>query len=133
MKSYFVETSVIIDYLKNKQHAVQLIDSLHGDVTSSYICLAELYEGIFRMTSNKELQEKAVNRFFNSLDEIYGINFEVAQKFGQLRAQLKSKGKIIEDFDLLIATICIVYNLTLITYNEKHFSRLDQLNIYQNN
>lgn len=123
---YFIETSMIIDYLRGKESAVSLIDSLEGNLASSYICLAELYEGLYRIT-NKKTQEDAIRTFFVSLDDIYGVTLEIAQEFGKLRASLKRKGTIIEDLDLLIAATCIAYDLTLVTGNKKHFSRVSGL------
>ena len=129
MKSYFIDTSVIINYLRGKESTVSLIDSLEGELSSSYICLAELYEGLYRIT-NREIQEDAVRTFFTSLDDIYGVSLEIAQEFGKLRASLKQKGTIIEDLDLLIAATCITYDLTLVTDNKKHFSHAPGLLIY---
>lgn len=126
MKSYFIETSVIINYLKGKNSSVSLLDSLEGNLASSYICLAELFEGLYRVT-NRKVQEDAVRTFFVSLDAIYGINIEIAQEFGRLRAYLKQKGEVIEDIDLLIAATCTTYELILVTDNKKHFVHVPNL------
>lgn len=130
MNSYFLDTSIIIDYHKNKKEITELIDNIEGGLTSSYICLAELYEGIYRVKNSQE-QEKAILNFFESLDEIFGLNQDIAKKFGELRAQLKSKGNIIEDMDLLIAATCLANSQILITHNQKHFSRIPDLKIYE--
>lgn len=130
MNSYFLDTSIIIDYHKNKKEITELIDNIEGGLTSSYICLAELYEGIYRVKNSQE-QEKAILNFFESLDEIFGLNQDIAKKFGELRAQLKSKGNIIEDMDLLIAATCSANGQILITHNQKHFSRIPDLKIYE--
>lgn len=126
MRSYLIETSIIIDYLRGKESTVALVDSLEGNLASSYISLAELYEGLYRIT-NRKVQEDAVRTFFVSLDNIYGVNLEVALEFGRLRANLKSKGTIIEDLDLFIAATCIAYDLILVTDNKKHFSHVPGL------
>lgn len=129
MKSYFIETSVIVDYLKGKERAVFLIDSLPGNLVSSTICLAELYEGLYTIHNRKE-QEEAVQVFFSSLTKIYGVDSDTAKKFGELRANLKKNGNIIEDFDLLIAATCISTGAILVTYNRKHFERITELEIF---
>lgn len=129
MKAYLLDTSVIIDYLKGKEDAVILLNSLEGELTSSYICLAELYEGIYRVTQ-KEKVEEAVKTYFSSLATIYGIDAEVSQTFGKLRASLKKKGVIIEDLDLFIAATCIVHDLEIVTLNKKHFAHIEKLKIY---
>jgi tRNA(fMet)-specific endonuclease VapC len=130
MRTYFVDTSVIIDYLKGKSQAVSLINSIDGELASSYICLAELYEGIYRV-EQKEKAEEAVKTFFHSLTTIYGIDAVVAQTFGLLRANLKKKGTLIEDIDLFLAATCVANDLAIVTFNKKHFSHVDGLQIYQ--
>jgi len=126
MKSYLLETSFIIDYLKDKNDAVKLLHNVNGRLTSSVICLAELYDGVTR-SNNKEQQGKLLNEFFNNLDACYAVEEEVAKKFGELRAKLKNQGNIIEDMDLFIAATCLVYDLTLITFNKRHFAHIEDL------
>jgi tRNA(fMet)-specific endonuclease VapC len=48
-------------------------------------------------------------------------------KFGDLKAQLRARGALIDDFDLLIAATAYRYQLTLITHNLDHFRRIHQL------
>jgi len=129
MTSYLLDTSIIIDYLRGKQSAVELLNNIEGELVSSYVCLAELYEGVFRVNNSNEM-EKAVNKFFSSLVFVYGLDKKVSKKFGELRALLKKKGKIIEDLDLILAATCIVNNLTLITLNQKHFSHIPDLQVH---
>lgn len=128
MKSYLIETSVIIDYLKGKEEARALIKSLKGNLTSSYFCLAELYEGISRVKEQKAHEQTALV-YFQSLKAVYGLDLKIAKKFGELRARLKKQGAIIEDIDLFLAATCLVYDLTLITFNKRHFSHVEELAI----
>ncbi len=128
MKNYFLDTSVIIDYLRGKEETVKKINSLDGNLTSSYICLSELFEGVFR-SKEKEKIKKIILGFFQSLNTVFTIDEKIAEKFGQLRKELKQKGEIIEDIDIFIAATCIVNNLILVTLNKKHFSRIKQLQI----
>lgn len=128
MKRYFLETSVIIDTLRGRSQTTQLLDNLEGEFTSSYICLAELYEGIHRVKESERVKE-GVNDFFAGLSGIYGIDRDIAEEFGRIRAILKKKGKVIEDLDIIIAATCIVNNLTMVTYNRGHFQRIENLQI----
>lgn len=132
MNACLLDTSVIIDYLKGKPEIVDLINNLEGEIFSSYICMAELYEGVNRVKDKKQMA-KIVDKFFSSLNGIYGVDQNIAQKFGEIRADLKRKGNIIEDLDLILAATCLVNNLTLITLNQKHFSHVDKLELFQFN
>lgn len=129
MISYLLDTSIIIDYLRGKPTVVDLLDNIKGDLYSSYICLAELYEGINRV-KNVDKMEQAVIKFFASLSGIYGVDGDIARKFGEIRADLKNKGNVIEDLDIMIAVTCLTNDLTLLTQNRKHFERIDNLNIH---
>ena len=126
MTGYLIDTSVIVGYLRGKEEAVKWLDSLEGEINSSYICLAELYEGIARVEDSGSAEE-AVQAFFSSLTNIYSVEENVARQFGILRAQLKKQGNVIEDLDLLIAATALVHDLTLITFNKKHFDHVNNL------
>ena len=130
MKKYFLDTSVIIDYVRGRGETISLIEKLDGELSSSYLCLAEIYEGIANTKTDKEKKEEAVKTFFRGLNEVYGLSEEIAVKFGVLRAELREKGQMIPDMDLLLAATCLTQNLTLITGNLKHFRRIKDLQIY---
>lgn len=128
MKVYFLDTSIIIEYLRGKKTSVQIVDGLDGPLTSSFICLAELFEGVYN-SKNVEQAKSIVAGFFNGLSRIYTIDMEVAEEFGRLRKELKKRGEMIEDIDIIIASICLVYTLTIVTLNVKHFSRIEGLKL----
>ena len=50
-----------------------------------------------------------------------------ARRFGLLKAQLELMGEPISDLDLQIASIALENDATLVTHNQKHFSRLAAL------
>ena len=46
-----------------------------------------------------------------------------------LYADLRGKGQLIEDADLLMAAIALAHDLTLLTANVRHFQRIESLRI----
>lgn len=89
--------------------------------------LAELYFGAYR---SKKVEEnvKHIELFKKNLT-ILSDSEESARLFGKIKAELRSKGTIIEDFDILIASIAISNNHILITNNTEHFERIEGLKI----
>ena len=89
--------------------------------------LAELYFGAY---NSKKVEEnlKRIELFKKNLT-ILSDSEESAKQFGKIKANLKSKGKIIEDFDILIASIAFINHCVLITNNVEHFNRIDDLQI----
>lgn len=101
-----------------------------GKIGTSTICLAEVWEGVFG-SPHKERDEKTLKSFFKELDIIWFPNEKVAKIFGKLRNDLRKKGKLIADLDLLIASICLNYDLILVTSDIDHFKRIKGLKIYK--
>lgn len=128
MKRYLLDTSVIVSYLRGKKEFIDFLPVLEGEITSSFVCLAELFEGVFRVNDGRAM-EKTVLEFFSGLNEIFGLDTDTARVFGQIRSELKRKGSVIEDLDILIAATCIANNLDLVTLNPKHFNRVKGLKL----
>jgi tRNA(fMet)-specific endonuclease VapC len=64
--------------------------------------------------------------------DIFGVldlKKEVSDLAAQNYANLRKKGELIEDADLLISAACLVNDWVLITNNPKHFSRIKGLDI----
>ena len=75
MNKYFIETSVIIAYLRGDKGIVDFVGSLNAELSSSFVALAELYEGVER-SNNQEREERGVLNFFSGMSEVYGIGKE---------------------------------------------------------
>jgi len=129
MMRYFLDTSIIIAYLRQKQPTADSVDQLDGELFSSFICLSELYEGIAYAKERKRAEE-AVLGFFQGLAGIFSIDSDTARRFGYLRAHLKARGEVLEDIDTFIAATCLSQNTTLVTLNVRHFKRVPDLLLY---
>ena len=127
--NYLVDTDWIIHALHGKEKEVTKLLELKMDgLAISVISLAELYEGVYR--SADPISSETVLKDFLSGVMVLEINEEISKKFGELRAKLRTQGKLIGDFDLLIASTGLCYNLTLLTYNINEFERVENLNIF---
>jgi len=93
----------------------------------SVVAYGELYFG-----ANKSTQKE---RALNHLNEmVRGIPIEsldetVAQRYGEIRANLEKQGLPIGNNDLWIGAHAIALNVTLVTNNEREFGRIAGLNI----
>jgi len=120
---YLIDSDVLIDYLKGKDLILKKIVGLEGGLWStSIICVAEILEGVPK--KNGEMVRKMLKDM-----KVYEIDWMVAETFARVRKDLREKGSLIENMDLLVASTCIANNLVLITNNKKHFSRIKGLKI----
>jgi len=74
--------------------------------------------------------------FLNKLDQlllpkliVLPFDESAAREYGRLRATLEKAGTPIAEPDLRIASICLTRNLTLITGNLNHFSKMPGLRV----
>lgn len=130
MKQYFLDTSIIIGYTHGKPDVLELVRNLDGELVSNFICLAELYEGVHHRRGADQVRD-VIEVFFESLNRVYGLDRETADTFGRIRADLRKRGQLPGDLDLLIAATCLVHNLILVTNNRKHFSRVSGLEMHE--
>ena len=52
------------------------------------------------------------------------------RRFARLRGELRQRGLLIPDPDILIAATALTHNLTLVTRNRRHFERIPDLPLY---
>lgn len=95
----------------------------------STITIAEVLEGAYG-TSDPSRQLLVYGRFFSGYT-VLDVTEDIAERFAELRALLRRQGNVIADMDLLIAATALVHDLTLLTGNERHFSRVPGLRLHQ--
>ena len=127
MNGYLIDSSVFVAILRGKEEAGVLLASLEGRLTTSSVCIGELYEGIFRSIKKTE-NEKSFLNLLSTLDEIIPFGTKEAKLFGQLKVDLKRKP--IPDLDAQIAATCLEHKMTLITYDTQHFDNITNLSIH---
>jgi tRNA(fMet)-specific endonuclease VapC len=96
-------------------------------VSISNATLAELYFGAYN-SSKASANIKRIETFKRNLI-VYSDSDTSAEAFGRFKAKLKAQGNIIEDFDILIASIAYSNECILVTNNPTHFERIDELTI----
>ncbi len=125
---YLIDTDWTIHYLNGKQSIVDQLVSLRKEgLAISVTSLAEVYEGVYYSLDPKTSQEGLSD--FLKLVSILPDSDEIAKIFSKVRGELRKKGELIDNFDLMIASTALFHNLTILTNNRKHFERVVDLKI----
>lgn len=90
----------------------------------SEITLAELYFGA-SYSGRKEERLRDVTFIIDKF-KIIPVS-ETLPLFGDIKADLKKEGNLIDDFDILIGCAAIMNHLTMVTDNIKHLKRLPEI------
>ena len=124
--TYLLDTDWAIDYFNDKEPTSSKIEELRNEgMGISIISLAELYEGILNSRDPESSERKLLG--FMSGVSIIGIDEGICRIFGDLRGKLRKRGLLIGDFDLIIASTALYYEITLCTNNRKHYDRIEGL------
>ncbi len=125
---FLLDTDTLIYNLKgNEEIKRNLQDHFEDPMKICVITIMELYYGAYK--SKKITGNLSKVRAIENAFEIISVNSECAEIFGMLKASLKKSGMLLDDFDLIIASCAMTNNLTLVTNNTKHFSRIDGLKL----
>ena len=99
------------------------IDSLY----TTSISLAELKFGAYK-SDQIQSNLKNVENLARGLS-ILPFNKDASEHYGRIKARLSDAGSIIEDMDILIASIALANEGILVTNNTAHFNRVKDLNL----
>ena len=126
--SYLLDTNICIYFLNQHPGIIKRIMQCRDDeIAISIITLAELQFG----AHNSSQVENNINRinFFLERVQLLDLTPKTTDTYARIKATLRKSGNIIDDFDILIGATAIENDLTLVTDNERHFSRIEKIRI----
>ncbi len=125
-KIVIADTDVIIDFFSGAEPAASTIEQLilQDRLALTSITVFELYAGIIGKKRIKQIDD------LTSLLPVFSFEEKHAEISAEIYNELKKKGNLIGNQDILIAGICITYDIPIITRNRAHFSRIPRLRIF---
>jgi predicted nucleic acid-binding protein len=122
-QEFLIDTNIIIYYLNGaipEGHYEQVSEIFRSSFHISTISKIEVL-GWYRISDAHRMRLK---RFMNSANVIY-LNEEIEEKTIEIKQVAKMDAP-----DAIIAATALVYQLTLVTRNEKDFKKVEGLNLY---
>ncbi len=125
---YLLDTDIVIFSLKGHKIVQDNLRRHYNDpLCLSVISLMELYYGAYK--SDRVESNLAKIKTLESSLRIIRAGEEVVELFGLFKSQLETKGEPLDDFDIIIASMALAHNLTLVTNNIRHFKRIEGLKL----
>lgn len=123
-----LDSTFIIDFLRGKKEAFSAYEKLKNEkLFITEISIFEIFDGIFTKKSKKEF-----DKFFEFSEhvEIIPAKSMFALDAAKFRHDLRKKGMIIDDMDLLIVGMMFNFGIKkIVTKNKKHFSKFDGIEV----
>jgi len=116
MSRFLLDSDVIIWHLRGREEVTGMLRVLqrYGLPRCSAISILEVEIGM------KKHEEEKTRRFLKGI-KVFDVTREVASKAAQLVREHKAKGRTFGLGDAIIAGTCLLNNLVLVTYNQKHY------------
>lgn len=126
MKTYLIDSDVLIDFFKQKEEAIALLKLLgeEGNLVISALSVTELRSGW------TEKEAKMYLPLLYNLASVISISAEVAEQAGAYKEKYRKKGITLPIVDALIAATAIVFAYCLVTRNRKDYP-LPELDMYE--
>ena len=127
MKGYLLDTDIVVFLFRHKKGIASRLSQLSPkDIYISEVTVAELEYGNYMSGKYKENRE-ILDSFLTCVNVVpfsKGIPLYAKERY-----RLRMAGQGIEDFDLLIGCTSVAENLTIVTNNVKHYSRIEGIQI----
>lgn len=124
--TYLLDTDTIVSLLRGNRAIADKIASVGEDhIATTVINLAELYFGAFNST-RVDHNLRVVDEF-RMATWVLGLDTGAAVLFGKIKAGLRREGNLVNDSDLMIASVALSTHSVLVTNNVRHFNRIQGL------
>lgn len=120
---YLLDTNIVIALFAGEPQVRQHLE-LNPDLFLSSIVIGELYFGACA-SSRKAANLRRIDDLVQGL-EVLGCDLETARQYGDVKNDLRQKGRPIPENDVWIATIALQHGLTLVS-RDTHFDEVSGL------
>ena len=125
---YLLDTDICVYWLNGRQSVRDRFLAVgRTQIAICVITVAELYYGAYNSNRLAQNLDRAA-RFIEQLS-VLSLNDRALRNFGHLKAELRRVGQPLDNFDLLIASVALAENRTLVTNNTRHYERIPGLRL----
>jgi tRNA(fMet)-specific endonuclease VapC len=124
-----LDTSIIVALLKNEEEAKMKISSLETSgerISTTAITAYELLKGA-QISSRSEENTAKVRELISTLN-VLGLSMRACEEASTIYKELRNKGSMIGEFDILIAAIARTFEEKLVSRDD-HFKRIEGLEV----
>ena len=125
--SFLLDTNICSAHMRRPGGLAHRFVQHVGGLAIPSVVLAELYAGAYRHPNPPRL----LGLIVDLLREVQVLDFDAAcaKQFGRLQASLLGQGISTSTADLMIASVAMVHDLTLVTHNTSDFQNIAGLRL----
>jgi len=127
--SYIFDTNVVSELIKKTEKVTKRLRDVTDKGEKLFISVITDYEirrGLFATNATTKL--KIYETLRNQFEILWFDSLDLSEKAAEIYADLKQKGRLIQDNDILIAATALIKNFTVVT-DDEHFMRIENLTV----
>lgn len=125
-----LDSDILVSFLRRQPQALAMmarLESESGRLSTTIVTVCELFEGA--AAASDPSRARSILESLLARMDLLDLDLDSANRFGQIRFSLRRQGLLLEDMDLMIASIALAHGQPLVTRNRKHFERVPGLKI----
>ena len=126
--SFLLDTNILSAHLRRPSGLAHRFFQHSGRLYTSSVVLAELFVWAYKRPDPTKVLDAIDELLFEEVT-LLEYDRDRADEFGQVRIQLRRIGIEPPSVDLLIASVALVYDLTLVTHNTADFQNIPGLRL----
>jgi tRNA(fMet)-specific endonuclease VapC len=126
--SFLLDTNIVSEYLRRPSALLHRFIQYSGRLYLPTLSLAELYVSAY-VRDNPDPTLRAIESLIRDEVEIIEFDADCASIFGMVRADQLRSGTLSPVVDLMVASVALAYDLTLVTHNVTDFFRVPGLRV----
>ncbi|NET40729.1 MAG: type II toxin-antitoxin system VapC family toxin [Okeania sp. SIO2B3] len=127
--NYLLDTNIVSAFVNQNQKIRDKLLEVYTREQDIYISCISFYEvqrGLLYVNATRKLSQ--FNEFCQEVTILFLDNLEIIEKASEIHIDLRRKGRLVQDADILIAATAIIHNLTLVS-NDSDMSRVEGINL----
>lgn len=125
--THLLDTNICSAHMRRPGGLAHRFFQYAGNIAIPTIVLAELFAGAYKHSNPAKL----LALIADLLQEVAVLDFDsaCAEKFGKVQGGLLKQGITVPVADLMIASVALVHDLTLVTHNTADFQHIPDLRL----
>lgn len=124
--SFLLDTDTCSAHLKRPSGLMHRFVQHSGGLYIPTIVLGELYAWAYHRQNPISIIQRIENDLLPDV-RVLVFDSDCAKEFGRVRGLLLQQGISVSNMDLLIASVALVHNLTMVTHNSKDYQNIPGL------
>jgi tRNA(fMet)-specific endonuclease VapC len=126
--SFLLDTNILSAHLRRPSALAHRFFQYSGRLFTASVVLGELFVWAYNRSDPTKVLN-AIDELLSQEASVLDFDRDCANEFGRVRIQLRRTGIEVPSVDLMIGSVALVYDLTLVTHNTTDFQNIPGLRL----